>query len=59
VEKRIQDQHQAMETMKQEHSEEIEKLQKIIKEQESNLLLKDQTTLPVQHYLLFRDKHNK
>ncbi|XP_044264556.1 protein Cep89 homolog [Tribolium madens] len=57
VEKRIQDQNEAMETMKQEHIEEIDRLQRIIKEQESNMLLKDSTTLPVPHYLLFRDKH--
>ncbi|RZB38643.1 Cep89 -like, partial [Asbolus verrucosus] len=45
VEKRIQEQHQVIETMKQEHDQEIERLQKIIKEQESNLLLKEHTSL--------------
>lgn len=57
VERRIQDQNQAMEAMKKEHCEEIEKLQKIIKEQESNILFKETPTLPVSQYLHFRDKH--
>lgn len=57
VEQKIQEQTDLIETMKEEHQKEVEKLQKIIEEQqETNLLLKSDK-LPIPHYLLFKDKH--
>ncbi|KAJ8924122.1 hypothetical protein NQ315_006905 [Exocentrus adspersus] len=57
VEQKIQEQTELIETMKDEHQNEIEKLQKIIQEQqETNLLLKTDT-LPMPHYLLYKDKY--
>ncbi|XP_018566046.1 protein Cep89 homolog [Anoplophora glabripennis] len=57
VEQKIQEQTDLIETMKDEHQKEIEKLQKIIQEQqETNLLLKSDN-LPIPHYLLYKDKY--
>ncbi|GJQ76507.1 hypothetical protein Trydic_g2213 [Trypoxylus dichotomus] len=58
VERRIQDQDSVISSLKREHNEEVERLKRIIKEkEEKNLLLKESSSIPVPHYLLFKDKH--
>lgn len=57
VEKTIQDQANLIESMKQEHEHEIEKLTRIIKSHEDpNLLLKD-NKLPMSQFMLFKEKY--
>ncbi|KAJ8963433.1 hypothetical protein NQ318_018913 [Aromia moschata] len=59
VEMKIQEQTDLIESMRQGHEKEIEKLQGIIKEQEEmNLLLKNSGTTPKPHYLLYQEKYS-
>lgn len=44
--------------MKEEHAQEVDRLKEIVREKEKNLLLKeDASTIPMPHYLLFRDRN--
>lgn len=58
VEGKIQEQQETIETLKMKHSEEINKLEDIIKKQADNaILVKSQTALPISPYILFRNKY--
>lgn len=58
VEQRIQEQDSLITSMKEEHNEEVARLKQIIKEKEDNLLLKETvSSIPMPHYLLYKDKH--
>lgn len=57
VEGRIQEQEQTIEQMKEEYEKEIDRLEKIIKNQsDQSVLLQTQNKLPLSPYVLYRDK---
>ncbi|KAJ8979230.1 hypothetical protein NQ317_019082 [Molorchus minor] len=58
VEQKIQEQNELIDSMKEEHRKEIERLNKTIKEQEEMaLLLKNNASLPKPPYLLYQEKY--
>lgn len=57
VEQTIQQQANLIETMKQEHEKEIEKLRKIIKQQGPSELFPSNDNLPLSQFLLFKEKY--
>lgn len=58
MEERLQKQDSLITAMKHEHAEEVERLKEIIREKEmSNMLLNSDASIPVPHYLLFRDRN--
>lgn len=60
VEQRLQEQDDLISQMKQEHADEVERLKDIIRKKDENMVLKENiSSMPVPHYLLFKDKHLK
>lgn len=58
VEQRIKDQDTIIINMKSKYEEELSRLQKIIREKEENLLLRnDNSNIPTPSYLLLRDRN--
>ncbi|XP_030749441.1 coiled-coil domain-containing protein 38-like, partial [Sitophilus oryzae] len=60
VEQRIHEQGDLIESMKDEHTKEIERLQQVIKEQEEKISkeTKKEASVPVSPYKLFKDKYS-
>lgn len=57
VEQTIQKQANLIETMKQEHEQEIEKLTKIIKQKGPSEIFPINDNLPMSQFLLFKEKY--
>lgn len=57
MEQTIQQQADLIETMKQEHEQEIDKLTKIIKQQQQTDLFTNNNNLPMSQFLLFKEKY--
>lgn len=57
VEQTIQEQATLIETMKEEHKQEIEKLTKIIRQHEQADLFPSNDKLPMSQFVLFKEKY--